>query len=126
MRRVNPHTKLRTSALERKGKKMLEKVVYVDPTMSLSIEWLGFGPLKLKTANGAAFIASPRAKSYYMKVASCFEEHGQPAVRANRRFETFARQFAGALVDEPVNGPAWQKMMSVDPRRVAESFVTIW
>ncbi|CAN5545929.1 hypothetical protein BH09PSE5_BH09PSE5_26140 [soil metagenome] len=105
---------------------MLDKLVYVDPTMTLTIEWLGFGPLKLRTANGDEHIASARAKAYYMKVAACFEEHGQPAVRANRRFETFARQFAAALADEPNNGPLWEKMMSVDPRRVAESYVTIW
>lgn len=105
---------------------MLEKIVYIDPTMTLSIDWLGFGPMKLTMADGKEYIATPRAKKYYADVAACFEEHGQPAVRANRRFETFARQFAGALADEPRDGPAWKQMMSVDPRRVAESFVTIW
>lgn len=105
---------------------MLDKLVYVDPTVTLLIEWLGFGAMKLRTADGNELIASPRAKTYFMQVSSYFEEHGQPAVRANRRFETFARQFAEALADEPLNGPAWRNMMSVDPRRVAESFVTVW
>ena len=105
---------------------MLDKLVYVDPTMTLAIEWLGLGSMKLRMAYGQEFVASPRAKAYFTEVAAHFEEHGQPAVRANKRFESFARQFAAAVADEPRNGPAWQKMISEDPRRVAESYVTVW
>lgn len=105
---------------------MLEKILYADDALELTVEWLGFGAIKLKTAEGDEYIADADARAHYRKVVECFQEHGQAPVPSNRRFSTFARQFAEALRDQPVDGPAWRRLMRSDPRRVAESYVTVW
>lgn len=100
---------------------MFPRVLYLDDSRALELNWFGFGALQVRYRIGAVRRAHPVQKRVLMQVVQHFSETGQPVHPSNPKCSRMLREFADLLEEAP-NSLAWQVMFNADLQEVGQAY----
>lgn len=100
---------------------MFPRVLYLDDTRALELNWFGFGALQVRYRIGTVRRAHPIQKRVLLQIVRHFSEIGQPVHPSNPKCSRMLKEFAD-LVDQAPSSMAWQAMFNADLQEVARGY----
>ena len=100
---------------------MFPRVLYLDETKALEVNWIGFGALLVRYREGSVRRAHPIQKKILFAVVRQFELAGQPVNPSNPRCSKLFRDFI-ELLEKPMASLAWQTLLQSTPEEIGKAY----